>query len=142
MTGQRPALHGRAAARARTRQGGFGVVGGSTGLEGLECSRAAGAAKAGRGGDAPSLARLAAYWRGLRACQFYDSFAGYPEFCIRLCALALEHGIEVELVCNLIDRQGRAAPPDAPDAWPWPLALREHEQALVQDLLAERSIAH
>lgn len=76
-----------------------------------------------RFGDPVGLATLRDYWRGLRERQFYDSFEGYPEFCARLCALALEHGIEVEFVCSLVARQRLATPPDAPRDWPWPLRI-------------------
>jgi DNA-binding SARP family transcriptional activator len=66
---------------------------------------------------------LAAAWARIRERRFYDTFDGYPAFGARLCALALAHGIEVDFVRSLIDARGIAAPPDAPDAWPWPVRI-------------------
>lgn len=68
--------------------------------------------------------QLAQVWQRLRERQFYDSFDGYPAFAAKLCAMALEHGIEVEFVRSVIDKRGLAPPPDAPPSWPWPLRIR------------------
>jgi LuxR family maltose regulon positive regulatory protein len=84
------------------------------------------------------LAPLAALWKRLRERQFYDSFDGYPEFGAKLCVLALEHGIETEFVRSLVTKRDLAPPPDAPEAWPWPLqihalggfSVRRHGEAL------------
>lgn len=67
--------------------------------------------------------KLAAAWARIRERRFYDTFDGYPAFGARLCALALAHGIEVDFVRSLIDVRGIAPPPDAPDAWPWPVRI-------------------
>jgi DNA-binding SARP family transcriptional activator len=74
-------------------------------------------------GRADGRERLAAAWARIRERRFYDTFDGYPAFGARLCALALAHGIEVDFVRSLIDARGIAAPPDAPDAWPWPVRI-------------------
>jgi DNA-binding SARP family transcriptional activator len=67
--------------------------------------------------------RLAAAWARIRERRFYDTFDGYPAFGARLCALALANGVEVDFVRSLVDVRGIAPPPDAPDAWPWPVRI-------------------
>lgn len=54
------------------------------------------------------------------------NFHGWlPRTMARLCALALEHGIETEYVRNLIRRRSLPAMDDARDldAWPWPVKI-------------------
>ncbi|MBS0321204.1 MAG: winged helix-turn-helix domain-containing protein [Proteobacteria bacterium] len=78
-----------------------------------------------RGGQHEAgVARLAAAWRGVRERQFYDTFDGFPAFAARLCAIALEHGIEPEFVCNLIAMRNVLPPPEATAEWPWPVRIR------------------
>ncbi len=48
---------------------------------------------------------------------------GDPEFGARLCALTLEHEIEVEFVRRYIEVRGIAPIADAPEAWPWPIHI-------------------
>jgi DNA-binding SARP family transcriptional activator len=67
---------------------------------------------------------MAAAWASIRERQFYDTFDGYPEFCAKLCVLALDHGIEVEFVRRLIESRKIAPPANAPESWPW--AIRVH----------------
>ncbi|MDE2367933.1 MAG: bacterial transcriptional activator domain-containing protein [Burkholderiales bacterium] len=76
-----------------------------------------------RHGAADGLALLTRLWTGLRERQFYDCFEGYPEFSARLCVMALQHGLETEFVCSMIDKCGLAPPADAPENWPWPLRI-------------------
>ncbi|MFO1313012.1 MAG: BTAD domain-containing putative transcriptional regulator [Burkholderiales bacterium] len=76
-----------------------------------------------RAGNAGGRALLAAAWASIRERQFYDTFDGFPEFCARLCVLALELGIETEFVRNLIETRGLAPPADAPESWPWPIRV-------------------
>ena len=71
-----------------------------------------------------SRALLADAWAPVRERQGYDIFTGYPEFCAKLCILALEHGIEAEFVCRLIELSNIAPPANAPESWPW--AIRVH----------------
>ncbi|MEO8975295.1 MAG: winged helix-turn-helix domain-containing protein, partial [Casimicrobiaceae bacterium] len=66
---------------------------------------------------------MANAWAGMRERQFYDTFEGYPEFCAKLCVLALEHGIETEFVRRLIELRGIPPPANAPEAWPWPIRV-------------------
>ncbi|MEO8344849.1 MAG: BTAD domain-containing putative transcriptional regulator [Betaproteobacteria bacterium] len=66
---------------------------------------------------------MANAWAGMRERQFYDTFEGYPEFCAKLCVLALEHDIETEFVQRLIELRGIAPPSNAPESWPWPIRV-------------------
>ncbi|MBQ1761793.1 MAG: bacterial transcriptional activator domain-containing protein [Aquincola sp.] len=75
-------------------------------------------------GDPQGRALMAAVWAGLRQRQFYDSFEGQPAFRAQLCVLALEHRIEVDFVTSLIRKCGIAAPPGAPEEWPYALRIR------------------
>jgi DNA-binding SARP family transcriptional activator len=68
--------------------------------------------------------KLATAFAAPRARQFYDSFNGHPRFGAKMCALALEHGIEPEFVRRIVELHGLAAPPEAGDAWPWPVKVR------------------
>jgi DNA-binding SARP family transcriptional activator len=72
-------------------------------------------------GEPEGRALLAAAWASIRERQFYDAFEGDPEFGARLCALTLEHGIEVEFVRRHIEARGIAPPANAPESWPWPI---------------------
>lgn len=83
-------------------------------------------------GEPRGRAMMAAVWAGLRQRQFYDSFDGQPAFRARLCVLALEHRIEVDFVTSLIRKCGVAAPPDAPEAWPFALRIHALGQFSVQ----------
>jgi DNA-binding SARP family transcriptional activator len=74
-------------------------------------------------GAPEARAWFAALWQRLRERQSYDLFEGYPAFTARLAALALTLGIETGFVCSLIEKNGLAPPPDAPDGWPWPLRI-------------------
>jgi two-component SAPR family response regulator len=67
---------------------------------------------------------LANAWATTRERQFYDIFDGYPEFCAKLCVLALEHDIEVEFVRSLIEAHNIAPPASAPESWPWSIHVR------------------
>ena len=67
---------------------------------------------------------LTAAWASMRERQFYDAFEGDPEFGARLCALTLEHGIELEFVHRYIEVRGILPPANAPELWPW--AIRVH----------------
>ncbi len=77
-----------------------------------------------RGERDTGLAHFRAAWRRVRERQFYDTFDGLPAFGARLCALALEQGIEVDFVRSLVQTCGIAPPPDAPESWPWPVRIR------------------
>lgn len=97
-------------------------------------------------GDPRGRAMMKTLWAGLRERQFYDSFDGHPAFRVRLCAQALEEGIETEFVTDLIRKCGLAAPADAPESWPWPLrihalgrfAVQRHGVPLVVDGKGQR----
>ncbi len=90
--------------------------------------------------------RIAALWAGLRQRRSYDFFDHLPEFCARLCVLALERGIEVDFVRSLIDKCQLAAPEQAPASWPWPLRIQalggfavwRHGELLAADGKAQR----
>ena len=76
------------------------------------------------GDDAKALAALRA---GLAIGREHDYMNvnpfWMPEVMSRLCALALEHGIETEYVIRLIKKRGLVAPsPEAVD-WPWPVKV-------------------
>ena len=58
-----------------------------------------------------------------RARQFYDTFDTNPPFGATMCALALEHDVEVEFVRRIIEVQGMAAPANAGGSWPWPMRI-------------------
>jgi DNA-binding SARP family transcriptional activator len=75
-------------------------------------------------GESGGRALMAAAWASIRERQFYDTFDGYPEFCAKLCVLALDQGIEVEFVRRLIESRKIAPPANAPESWPW--AIRVH----------------
>lgn len=75
-------------------------------------------------GNSDGRAMMARAWSTVRERQFYDNFDGYPEFCAKLCVVALENGIEVEFVKRLIEVRGLAPPPNAPEQWPWPIRVR------------------
>lgn len=70
------------------------------------------------------LALLANAWASIRARQSYDVFDGFPEFGAKLCVLALENGIETEFVHRLVETRNIAAPPNAPETWPWSVSIR------------------
>jgi len=67
---------------------------------------------------------LAAAFAAPRARQFYDAFDTNPPFGATMCALALEHGVEVEFARRIIEVHGLAAPENAGSAWPWPVRIR------------------
>ena len=75
-------------------------------------------------GRSEGRALMAHAWASVRERQFYDNFDGYPEFCAKLCVVALENGIEVEFVKRLIEVRGLAPPPNAPESWPWPIRVK------------------
>jgi ATP/maltotriose-dependent transcriptional regulator MalT/DNA-binding SARP family transcriptional activator len=50
----------------------------------------------------------------------------------RMCAIALEHGIDVAFVTQLIRLRGLAAPPGAGMTWPWPLRVRTLGRFLIE----------
>jgi DNA-binding SARP family transcriptional activator len=58
-----------------------------------------------------------------RARQFYDTFDTNPRFGATMCALALEHGVEVEFVRRIIEVHGMAAPANAGSTWRWPVRI-------------------
>lgn len=68
--------------------------------------------------------RIRALWEGLRRRGSYDFFDHLPEFCGRLCVLALERDIETDFVRSLISKCELAAPEHAPASWPWPLRIQ------------------
>lgn len=92
------------------------------------------------------LALLANAWSSIRARQSYDAFDGFPEFGAKLCVLALENGIETEFVRRLLETRNIAAPPNAPETWPWsvsiralgPFALRRRGEVLASDSKAQK----
>src|SRR4029079_5451696 len=67
--------------------------------------------------EGPTL--LAAAFAAPRARQFYDSFDSSPAFGATMCALALEHGVEVDFVRRIIEVHGMVPPRPAGAAWPW-----------------------
>ncbi len=75
-------------------------------------------------GKANGHALLSRAWGSIRERQFYDTFDGFPEFGAKLCVLALEHDIESEFICRLIESRNIAPPDNAPESWPW--AIRIH----------------
>jgi DNA-binding SARP family transcriptional activator len=77
-------------------------------------------------------ALLAAAWASIRERQFYDTFDGDPAFGARLCALTLEHGIEVEFVRRHIEVRGIAPLANAPESWPWPIHVHALGRFTVQ----------
>ncbi|MDY0742915.1 bacterial transcriptional activator domain-containing protein [Paucibacter sp. R3-3] len=68
--------------------------------------------------------RIEALWAGLRRRRSYDFFDHLPEFCARLCVLALDRGIETDFVRSFISKCELAAPDSAPPSWPWPLRIQ------------------
>ena len=74
-----------------------------------------------RRSDAREL--LATAFAAPRARQFYDTFDTNPPFGATMCALALEHGVEVEFVRRIIEVHGMAAPANAGGSWPWPVRI-------------------
>lgn len=77
-----------------------------------------------RDGRADADQRIQALWAGLRQRLSYDFFDHLPDFCARLCVLALERDIETDFVRSLISKCELAAPEHAPSSWPWPLRLQ------------------
>lgn len=75
-------------------------------------------------GKGEGRALMTRAWASVRERQFYDVFDGYPEFCAKLCVVALDNGIEVEFVKRLIEVRGLAPPPNAPESWPWPIRVQ------------------
>lgn len=71
--------------------------------------------------DGPAL--LAAAFAAPRARQFYDSFDTSPAFGATMCALALDHGVEVDFVRRIIEVHAMAPPRDAGVTWPWPVRI-------------------
>jgi LuxR family transcriptional regulator, maltose regulon positive regulatory protein len=71
--------------------------------------------------DARTL--LATAFAAPRARQFYDTFDTNPPFGATMCALALEHDVEVEFVRRIIELHGMAAPANAGRSWPWPVCI-------------------
>lgn len=68
-----------------------------------------------------------------RAGGFVNSFVWQPNIMAKLCAKALEHGIEVEYVQSLI-RKRKLVPEESPvdiEAWPWPIKIYTLGQFLV-----------
>lgn len=72
--------------------------------------------------DARAL--LATAFAAPRSRQYYDSFETNAAFGATMCALALEHEIEPEFVRRIIAVHGLAPPPEAGEAWPWPVRIR------------------
>ena len=74
-----------------------------------------------RRGDRPRC--LAALQRGLRIAQEHDYRYAPGLFATgimpRMCAIALDHGIDAGFVRGLIAQHGLAPPDDAGPAWPW-----------------------
>jgi ATP/maltotriose-dependent transcriptional regulator MalT/DNA-binding SARP family transcriptional activator len=58
----------------------------------------------------------------------------------RLCAAALEAGIEVEYVCSQIRRFGWSVPPSRPERWPWAVSL--HTLGAVQILVDGKPLVY
>ncbi len=50
----------------------------------------------------------------------------------RICALALEHGIEVALACQFIRQRGLTAPDGATADWPWPIRVHTLGRFLIE----------
>ena len=76
------------------------------------------------GEQAAGLAVLA---RAFAIGREYDYMAAHPvwlpKVMSRLCALALEHGIEIEYVARLIRKRELVAPTPEVVDWPWPVKL-------------------
>ena len=59
-----------------------------------------------------------------RSCDYQTTTPfWHPRLMSRLCALALEHGIETEYVSALIRKRGLPAPSSGVEAWPWPIRI-------------------
>ena len=57
--------------------------------------------------------------------DYFHQLLWWPPMMSRLCAAALDAGIETEYAKQLITRRGLAPPADrGPQHWPWPLAVR------------------
>jgi LuxR family transcriptional regulator, maltose regulon positive regulatory protein len=54
---------------------------------------------------------------------FENTLAWVPEMMAPLCALALEHGIEVDYVRHLIRARGLRSPEPTQENWPWPVKI-------------------
>ena len=74
-------------------------------------------------GKPEGRALMTGAWASVRERQAYDIFTGYPEFCAKLCILALEYGIEAEFVRRLIELSNIAPPANASESWPWAIRV-------------------
>ena len=81
---------------------------------------------ASRRGEPPALRReaLAGVIRALRELEWPNVLPLLPQHVAEVFARALEAGIEPEWVRSAIRTRGLAAPPAAPEAWPWAVKLR------------------
>jgi ATP/maltotriose-dependent transcriptional regulator MalT/DNA-binding SARP family transcriptional activator len=68
--------------------------------------------------------RLAALLADYRARGAFVLMRSRPDLAARLAHFALEHGIETDFVCAVIERNALPAPPDAGPAWPFRLRVR------------------
>ncbi|HWZ72698.1 MAG TPA: BTAD domain-containing putative transcriptional regulator [Casimicrobiaceae bacterium] len=68
--------------------------------------------------------RLASVLAEYRAQGQFVFMRSRPDLAARLTNHALQHGIETEYVCALIERNGLVAPADAGPAWPFRLRVR------------------
>ena len=66
---------------------------------------------------------LAKAFAAPRARQFYETFDRDPRFGATMCALALEHGVEVEFVRRIIELHRMPPPANAGSTWPWPVRI-------------------
>jgi LuxR family maltose regulon positive regulatory protein len=74
-------------------------------------------------GRADTRDKLAAAFAAPRARRFYDSFDTNPRFGATMCALALEHGVEVEFVRQIIELHDIVPPAGAGASWPWAVRI-------------------
>ena len=74
-----------------------------------------------RRNDAREL--LAKAFAAPRARQFYETFDRDPRFGALMCALALEHGVEVDFVRRIIELHRMPPPANAGSTWPWPVRI-------------------
>jgi hypothetical protein len=73
---------------------------------------------------APSRDALAGVIRALRELEWPNVLPLLPQHVAEVFARALEAGVEPEWVRSAIRTRSLAAPPGAPEAWPWTVKLR------------------
>jgi hypothetical protein len=76
-------------------------------------------ALAAEGRTAEALPHLASAFAEVRALDYAAFFWPVPEVASRVCALALNAGIDTDYVRSIIRTRALPLPPDAPASWPW-----------------------